>query len=311
MSERIDYRAVAVGALVLAAAAVAVLAGLWLAGSGTLRGERHSYVVQLPDSGGVRAGDEVRVHGVAVGRVQEVTLSPQRRRPVSVDVSIDAGVRLTEGASAQLARTGMLGRWYLAIEPGAGERLPAGSAIPGKPSYGLDRAIRELSRVSERIVELSGEITRTVERVRRDVVPRVNRGLERIPDLVAGMQETVGGMRAIVERLGSALGPDGRELREPLRRAETVLRDLDLALGEDGARVRALLGDARGLMDDASTAATAIGDQRGAIEGLLSDLSELTAELRGFAREIRRHPHRLLRAGEPETRRPGDPSEGD
>ena len=59
------------GLFVLTALAVLVVGSLWIVGSTPLSGGQTEYRILMKDSGGIRAGDRVRVAGVEVGRVRD------------------------------------------------------------------------------------------------------------------------------------------------------------------------------------------------------------------------------------------------
>ena len=76
---------------------------------------------------GVRRGDSVEIAGVKVGRVDAMSLVDDRAR---LTLRIDPGVAIQEDAIASARPRGLIGDKYIAISPGASDRLvPSGGRI--------------------------------------------------------------------------------------------------------------------------------------------------------------------------------------
>ncbi|MGL6187887.1 MAG: outer membrane lipid asymmetry maintenance protein MlaD [Holosporales bacterium] len=92
-------------------------------GNGYLLGARFEHI------DGLVVGSEVRVGGVKVGNVQEVTLDPKNYLAV-VRFDVLSGIRIPEDSTAQIISDGFLGGKYLSILPGSQESfLSAGDEI--------------------------------------------------------------------------------------------------------------------------------------------------------------------------------------
>src|SRR5580765_1649858 len=104
----------ATGALVLAAGVVATWGYFWLT-SQPLGHSGYNLVVQLADAGGLQRGDRVRVAGVQVGTVRQVSLHD---RAVLAEISVDGDLGLPRDSRATLQASGAFGGRYLALQPG-------------------------------------------------------------------------------------------------------------------------------------------------------------------------------------------------
>lgn len=75
---------------------------------------------------GVAVGSDVRMSGVKVGAVAEVTLDPADYR-AKVTVALDPKVKVPTDSTAKIASDGLLGGAYVSIEPGGSvDMLPPG-----------------------------------------------------------------------------------------------------------------------------------------------------------------------------------------
>ena len=87
------------------------------------------YVVHADFSNvaGLRRGDSVEIAGVNVGRVDSLRLVDDRAR---LTLRIDPGVALQEDVIASVRSRGLIGDKYVALSPGASDRLiPSGGRI--------------------------------------------------------------------------------------------------------------------------------------------------------------------------------------
>lgn len=105
----------AVGILVLSAAALVLWGYFWLTGQ-PLGHKGYTLVARLSDAAGLERGDRVRLAGVEVGNVRGIRLGPGA---VWVELSVDAGVHLPEDSRAALRSDGVFGARHIELIPGS------------------------------------------------------------------------------------------------------------------------------------------------------------------------------------------------
>lgn len=106
-----------VGAVVLLGAGV-FLAYLLVAGDAGPTPDGYRLVARFGQAGGLREGDDVRVAGVRVGRVERISLQPDTYLAVA-ELEISPQTKLPADSSARVTSDGLLGGAHVAIEPGA------------------------------------------------------------------------------------------------------------------------------------------------------------------------------------------------
>jgi phospholipid/cholesterol/gamma-HCH transport system substrate-binding protein len=113
-------------------------------------GATNGYSAVFADASRLESGDTVRVAGIRVGTVRDVSLRPDR----SVLVKFDAGrnIVLTTGTKAQIRYLNLVGDRYLELvdTPGSTKILPVGSQIPEDrtaPALDLDLLLGGLKPV--------------------------------------------------------------------------------------------------------------------------------------------------------------------
>ena len=120
---------------------------------------------------GLKGGNFVRIAGVEVGKVKDMTL--QKDGTVTVVFDIDKGLPLTEGTKAAVRYENLIGDRYLALEdgPGSVRKLQPGQTIPlerTSPALDVDALIggfRPLFRAldPDQVNALSGELLKVFQ----------------------------------------------------------------------------------------------------------------------------------------------------
>jgi phospholipid/cholesterol/gamma-HCH transport system substrate-binding protein len=132
---------------------------------------RSSYSAVFTNVSGLKGGNFVRIAGVEVGKVKDLTL--HRDGTVTVDFAIDKGLKLTEGTKAAVRYENLIGDRYLALEdgPGSVRLLQPGQTIPlarTSPALDVDALIggfRPLFRAldPDQVNALSGELLKVFQ----------------------------------------------------------------------------------------------------------------------------------------------------
>jgi phospholipid/cholesterol/gamma-HCH transport system substrate-binding protein len=116
-----------IGAAVVLAA-VSILLFVYL-GKGSGAGAGYPLNVRLAKADGLGTGTEVRLSGIKVGSVTDLTLDPKTYL-VTVHMNIQPGVQIPADSSIMVTSAGILGGAYLSITPGGDDKmLAAGGTI--------------------------------------------------------------------------------------------------------------------------------------------------------------------------------------
>jgi len=130
-----------------------------------------TYSAEFTNVSNLRTGKLVRIAGVEVGKVKDISINPDAT--VRVEFTADKSVILTDGTRAVLRYDNLFGDRYLALEEGAGGVRPVrpGQTIPlarTAPALDLDALIggfRPLFRAlnPEQVNALSGQLMQVFE----------------------------------------------------------------------------------------------------------------------------------------------------
>jgi phospholipid/cholesterol/gamma-HCH transport system substrate-binding protein len=182
--------------LVLGAILIWQIEGLRIGGQGV-----RTYTVKLSNATGLEKGAKVRMAGVPVGTVKEITLSPDNQALVEIEID-DPNVELRKGASAVLESKGLIGDQYVELNPGPvrGQTLPEGSTISGEVPVGFDEITKLAKEIGEELRTISQNVSGALDRESLDdIVANVRYITEQVRLIVdanhAGIDETVTNMR--------------------------------------------------------------------------------------------------------------------
>lgn len=118
-----------VGAVVALVAAGFLSYAVLRAGAGEGGGGGYPLVAQFDRVNGIAVGSDVRMSGVKVGAVSNVSLDPETYR-ARVTLNLRRSIKVPEDSSARITSDGLLGGAYIGVEPGgSADMLAAGEEI--------------------------------------------------------------------------------------------------------------------------------------------------------------------------------------
>jgi phospholipid/cholesterol/gamma-HCH transport system substrate-binding protein len=232
-----------------------------------LIGGGDTYYAMFEDTAGLVAGDEVRMAGVRIGKVDEVELdNDQGQVKVTFNVETDEEFG-TETGAAILVKT-ILGQKFLALEPAGDGQLEAGSKIPVERTTEPFDVVDAFTGLADTIGD--GTTTSDID------TEQLTDSLTVLADLTRNTPEEFRGALDGLSRLSANLADRDDEINsllQNLRRVSTVLdaRDEDLVA----------------LMDDADVLFEALLQRREQLHQLLVSTQTVSRELTALVRQTR------------------------
>ncbi len=243
-----------VGAFLLVGIA-GLLGLLWLMGE--LQFARGASLdVQFSHTGNVVKGAPVKLGGVPVGRVEEISLDLQRRDPqgqplpVQMTLSMEPAARnvLHQDAVVTVATVGPLGEPYLELHPGSASAplLPPGQSIRGMDAPRLDLIALRLStfldsasEVLEKNPETLDTMITGVSGLTKNVGEVLSENREDVRVLTAELARAAKDLRSLAEIARQQLQPGGRgdRLLDDATATARALRNDVPQLSEDARRL--------------------------------------------------------------------------
>ncbi|MGW0843185.1 MCE family protein [Streptomyces sp. NPDC002787] len=251
-----DRNPVVVGAVGLTTLALLAVAA-FNADSLPVIGGGETYSAAFSEAGGLKPGDEVRIAGVKVGKVEDVDLDGNHVK-VTFKVKDDPDFGTDTGASIRVKT--ILGAKYLALHPKGPGQLNPGSEIPLRrtvSAYDVVQAFSDLTTTTEEVdTEQLAKALDTISTTFQDSPAEVResiKGLSRISRTVASRDKALRGLldhaNGVTEVLAehsedfSALVKDGDKLFKEISKRRAAIHKL--------LKSSALLGiELSGLVED-------------------------------------------------------------
>ncbi|GGR68712.1 phospholipid/cholesterol/gamma-HCH transport system substrate-binding protein [Nocardioides luteus] len=239
----------------IGAVSIAVLAMLvvmaFKADSLPLIGGGTTYYANFSEAGGLKAGDEVRVAGVRVGKVDSIELDGNK---VKVAFKIREKVRFGETSAAGVRVKTLLGDMFLELQPGGEGQMKAGATIP------VDRTESPYD-----VVEAFEGLADTSANIDKD---QLAAALTTLADLTRSTPEEFQAALTGVSDLSRNLAAKDERIESLLTQLDRVTKVLDER--DD---------DLITLMNNANQLFAALVERREAVHNLLVSTQQLSKEL--------------------------------
>ncbi len=236
------------------------------------QGDRTTYVAEFTDASGVSAGDEVRMAGVRVGRVESRELHDGVAR---VRFSVDVGQTVHTDTTVRIAYLNLLGHRYLALEPGQARA----SVQEPHDTIGTDRTAPALD-----LTELFNAFKPLFDTL--DPAD-VNRVAEQVVAAAQGQEGVVASLTTEVADLTNHLADREAVITSVVANTTTVMSTLDDRRAELSAVIDGLSTLVDGLASDASqidSAVVAVDELAVSVADLVSGIGPpVTAALTSMA----------------------------
>jgi phospholipid/cholesterol/gamma-HCH transport system substrate-binding protein len=217
----------------VAIASIAVMAlivvGITLVSFGT-----KTYTAMLAQTAGLRASEDVKVHGVRAGQVKSISLDGDQ---VKVVFTVDSGVRLGDQTRASVKVATLLGTHYLEIDPagpGSISEIPlARTSVP----YNLQDVLQEGTGALQKLdpVLLAKALTAA-----SDTFTATTAGLGPALQGVARLSDAVNARSAQTAALITAAHAVTDELSSSSGDIVTLMQNANLVLDEINSRRQAI-----------------------------------------------------------------------
>ena len=249
---------VVIGVIGIAVIALMML-GAFRADRLPIIGSGDTYRADFAEIGGLKAGNEVRVAGVSVGKVEGIELQGNK---VRVTFKIDKGTKFGTETGADIRVRTLLGAEFLALTPKGPGQLPKGSVIP------LARTIAPYD-----VVQAFSDLSKTTDQID---IPELSKALDTLANISASTPEEFRGAIKGVSDLSRNLAARDDQIN-------TLLVNLKKVSGVLNSRNTELVT----LFKDSDVLFQAISARRDSIHRLLVSTQSISTQLRGLVKDTR------------------------
>ncbi|HKJ93233.1 MAG TPA: MlaD family protein [Longimicrobiales bacterium] len=224
---------VSVGVVIILGLVLIVGGTIWLRGHG-LGGGQRQVQARFREVGQLQTGNSVKLRGVPVGRVEEISLE-QRGVGVIVKMSIDENVQLPDDPVVILSPESLFGDWQAEIFPRT--RFPlynyAESSDPAVlPGYSLPDVSR-MTAVAERIAENIAVITDRVDiAFTEQTALNIRQAVENIQSVTGQLTGLLKAQERTVQGVADQLEATSRTLSSAAETAQRTFAQVESAISQ-------------------------------------------------------------------------------
>lgn len=237
-----------VGLFVLLGIILLVYMSLRLGGIKFGRAEGYRLTVDFDSASGLDKDASVRVAGVEVGRVREITLKNDKAHLI---LEIRPGVKVGRDFTAVLTTKGLLGEKYLELIPGSPTAPPLkeGEEITRTQSYAdMDKLITILSDVSGDVKNVTESLSKVLggdegEMTLRNIVKNIEEISFRVNRIVAKNDAQLEHVLKNLDEFTSMLKNEGPGITAELK---TAVKNLNEALIKTSSNLNQMIDENRG-----------------------------------------------------------------
>lgn len=263
--------------VVFAVFSISIAAVLYSTLANSLNAATASYTAMFANASGLHPGDNVRVAGVRVGRVDRVRLAGEL---AEVRFSIRGSQPILTSTTIAIRYQNLIGQRYISLVPGPGSTdvVPAGSLIPkGSTQDALDLTVllngfqplfkvlspADINRLSESVVKAlqgeQGSVSSLLQEAsdlsshladRDEVIGRVITNFSAVLEDIGSRDTQVDSLIAQMHRLAAAAGADRGQIGASIQalsqltdNTTALLRDVRPQLRTDIAKLGRVAGE--------------------------------------------------------------------
>jgi phospholipid/cholesterol/gamma-HCH transport system substrate-binding protein len=267
MATKPKEKTIRVGLLVAAALLVLMIFVFFIGSEQKIFSRKNEYKVRLDNVTGLAEGNPVKISGVTVGVIKDITLPRDpKMRDVDIELMVDRKYadRIRTDSRARLKKLGLLaGDSYIDISPGSPkfDADEPGSLIPAARQTNVDQLISSGEDLVDNFVQISYSL--------KNILSRVDRGEGLIGELTSAPETkqritdtfltTLNKTNAILGHVESGKGLVGKlvyddvfaasftgSLQESARSLQTLVTDVEGSLKSGQGALPALLNDPDG-----------------------------------------------------------------
>jgi phospholipid/cholesterol/gamma-HCH transport system substrate-binding protein len=288
---------VTVGSLVVLAILLFIVGTTWLSGRSVVGSSDEWWKIQFKDAGNLKVSSQVKISGVAVGKVERIRLVDVGK--VLVEVSLPEKISPRVDAAAQIVAVGFVGDAAVQFDPGnAPEKLPRDRTIIGSQAAGLSDLATNLGDKADSVLVGAQAIVnqKTADQLyaTMSALQGTLKAAQRTMDIygnarsgpTAQLTQTLATLERMTARLDSTLANPG--LVGALARSDSLTANLSTMtaqLSSTGARLDTLLlriNQGQGTIGKFATDT-----------GFYTDIRSLSQSMKQLLDELQKHPGKV------------------
>jgi phospholipid/cholesterol/gamma-HCH transport system substrate-binding protein len=283
--------------IIIVTALVILSGSIILIGGSSLYEKFDVYYVYFMNSAGLETGAQVRLGGVRVGRILDISPPQKPGEPVTVKVGIKKGTILYKGTKALITQIGFVGDIYLllTVDQTTNEKMKIGNVIPSEEKAQFDILMSRMNALSQSVDTLVNDIDKLFSK----------KNLEGIENLIGNTNNAIVSGSTKLEQVAITLKVTTEKLESVLTEIESLVRgnkddvtqiikrakdDIEKA----GDMIKSFESTAKAVEKTSKSVDSVVHLQSRNLENLISNMTKTTNELRELLQEIKHKPWRII-----------------
>ena len=239
-----------VGLFVAVCIAIVILMSLKVNVDPSVAGKTKNYSLMLPDANGLVKNSNVKMAGIPIGIISDISLSDGKAKII---MTLQSNIRLTKSASAEIRPNGVLGDKYIEMYPGdANDEVLGDGGLISKyqNNSSMDSMVNKVGKIADDVASMTQALKKATTGEGDDDSP-LGRILHNMEDVTADLREvsdnkkdklaeTIDNLHGLTQTLNEFMsdgGEDGfeqnwKKMVNSLARVESILRNMDEVAGK-------------------------------------------------------------------------------
>jgi len=301
MESRFSYTLVGIFVLLFGAALVGVV--FWLYAGGQYQHRYSRYHAYFDESvAGLNLNAPVKFRGVAVGRVEEIGLAPDRSGRVLLVLSLDETAPVKEDTVATLRMQGLTGLVQVELSGGSADS-PVLKAKPPQKFPVIATRPSLMTRLDAAVTSVLANLNKTAENVNALTDEEMRRSLKRAFANVETTTRVLAEQMPVLEETLKSAAATSAEVGRLAKRLNQTAGAVE-KMADDIAKTS---GATRGVLEDARSGFNQFGSQTlPEVNALVVEMRDLAGSLKRVSSELEQNPSGLLFGRPAPTPGPGE-----
>lgn len=203
-------------------------------------GDFEPLVTRFEDVRGLQEGAPVRLGGITIGRVKEISFPPEMHGAevqVGLEVRTEYLSRIPRDATTQIETQGLLGDRFLVIAPGTSDiAVQPGAALKSHAAGDISEVLNQAGEIAQNVKEISEEVGSALKVFREESLSELNKTLTNLSTISEEVVEGEGMLHRLVFS-----EKDGDRILSGLEETSVALSDISTEIAEGDGLLNALI----------------------------------------------------------------------
>ena len=283
---------------IIIVAAVVILSGfIIIIGGGHFFEKYDKYTINVTNAAGLETGAQVKLGGVKVGRVLDITAPSKPGEPVVITIGVKRGTVLYKGTKALITQVGFVGDIYLLLTVGntVNEPIKVGATIPSEEQIQMDVLMAKMNGLSASVDILIKDIDKLFNEKNlkgiEDLIGNTNNaivsGSSNVNKIAASLKVTTEKLELVMNEVEDILKGNKGEVNQLIKKAR---EDIDQA----GVMIRSFESTAKSVEKTSKSVDRMVDHQSRNLANLINSMTNTTEELQEVLQEIKNKPWSII-----------------